>query len=302
MAKTSFNSGDPLSPAYLHALAGTSATTGHSHDGQDVDGSVPKITLDAAAHVTGDLPLANQVPEYDYIGGMHLQRNPADSVIVNAGTCASANASGAIRMTLTSALTKAINLDWAVGTGQGGFPSSLTLTDDTWYYVFVISDGTTTDAGYDTDSNADNLLADSGYSYYRRLGAVWYIDSTTEIRPFYNRGNMFWWLTTVEAASATSVSNVGVTTIPLEGLPPLLHMPMLRVVATNTNDWQLGYYTDMNSSSTSIYGVAGEHLAENINATVMYYGGINQIYMREITSALATTATCYAYGWQDLSR
>ena len=75
-----------------------------------------------------------------------------------------------------TALVKQIDANWAAGTGAGGFPSGLTLSADTWYYLFVIGnvDGTV-DAGFDTSATAANLLTDaggSGYTLYRRVGSV----------------------------------------------------------------------------------------------------------------------------------
>ena len=75
---------------------------------------------------------------------------------------------------LSSSITKQIDVDWAEGDGDGGFPSGLTIANDTWYHVFVIAkaDGTT-DAGFDTSLTAANLLADAtGYTKSRRVGSV----------------------------------------------------------------------------------------------------------------------------------
>jgi hypothetical protein len=53
------NTETALTNELMRAYFGNSAATGHTHDGSDTDGSVPKINLAAAAHVTGELPLAN---------------------------------------------------------------------------------------------------------------------------------------------------------------------------------------------------------------------------------------------------
>lgn len=59
MAKTLWVDGSNLTPAQMIAFFGNSAVTGHTHDGANLDGSVPKVNLAAAAHVTGLLPIAN---------------------------------------------------------------------------------------------------------------------------------------------------------------------------------------------------------------------------------------------------
>lgn len=57
MAKTDLMAGSLVTPDYLDKINGTSASTGHKHDGFDDDGSVPKVDL--VNHVDGKLPFAN---------------------------------------------------------------------------------------------------------------------------------------------------------------------------------------------------------------------------------------------------
>ena len=78
----------------------------------------------------------------------------------------------------TSPITKQIDANWTDGTNNGGFPSSITLTADTWYHFFIISkpDGTA-NAGFDSSLTATNLLDGSnaggaGYTKYRRVASV----------------------------------------------------------------------------------------------------------------------------------
>ncbi len=91
------------------------------------------------------------------------------------GEARSALASSLKRIALATALIKQIDVDWAPGTNDGGFPSGLTLAIDTWYHLFVIKNNTTkvVDAGFDTSLVATNLLADaSGYTEFKRIGSV----------------------------------------------------------------------------------------------------------------------------------
>lgn len=57
MAKTQWANGSFITPSYMQASSGIDATTGHSHDQLDADGSNPKINL--TTEVSGELPLAN---------------------------------------------------------------------------------------------------------------------------------------------------------------------------------------------------------------------------------------------------
>lgn len=97
---------------------------------------------------------------------------------------------------LNTTLVKQIDVDWAEGTNDGGFPSGLTLTADTWYHVFSLAkaDGTV-DAGFDTLLAATNLLADStpaGFVFFRRIGSV-LTDASANILAFYQFDDYFIW-------------------------------------------------------------------------------------------------------------
>lgn len=108
-----------------------------------------------------------------YINGLTIANNGSDpehDIDIAVGDCR--DFANTKNIKLTSAITKQIDANWAEGAAAGGFPSSLTLSNTTWYRVFVIlkSDGTI-DAGYDTSATAANLLSDAtGYAEYRQVG------------------------------------------------------------------------------------------------------------------------------------
>ena len=111
----------------------------------------------------------------------------AHDIDIAAGSIA--DSADSVRMTLSASLTKAVDVDWVEGAG-GGFPSGLTLSNTTWYRVFLIAkpDGTT-DAGFDTSATATNLLTDAtGYTLYRRIGWV-LTDGSANIRNWVLEGN-----------------------------------------------------------------------------------------------------------------
>lgn len=91
-------------------------------------------------------------------------------ITISAGECL--DSANTILIKLLSALTKQIDATWAAGSNAGGLASGLTLAASTTYYLFLISNGTTVDAGFDTSLTAINLLAGSGYSYYRRVASL----------------------------------------------------------------------------------------------------------------------------------
>lgn len=114
-------------------------------------------------------------------------------------------------MVLSSILTKQIDVDWAIGTNAGGFPSGLTLTADTWYSVFIVDEtGGAIDAGFDTSLTAANLLADTGGSAYRRIGSV-LTDGSANIIAFTQIGDRFRWVTRPEDFNNTAPGTAAVT-------------------------------------------------------------------------------------------
>ncbi len=126
-------------------------------------------------HITGLLPSINAT-------------TPLFKLDIGGGECR--NTGNTSNITLPSTLIKSINVDWVDGDDQGGFPSGLTLTTDTWYRVFAIGklgifSG---DAGVDIDPDAVNLLADAvanGYDTYRQVAWIRTFDVTPSILPFY---------------------------------------------------------------------------------------------------------------------
>lgn len=127
------------------------------------------------------------------------------TTLVQLATGALRSAADAATMRLTSALDKDLNSGWAVGDGNGGRAGA--LTNGTWYHVFLImSAAGVVDAGFDTSLTAANLLATSGYTQYRRVGSVYYIDGASGIRDFVQQNDRFYWKSPVLDLSAAAVA------------------------------------------------------------------------------------------------
>jgi len=127
-----------------------------------------------------------------YRDGLTLSHNSTDSdhdIDIAAGIAR--DSGNDYDLELTSGLTKQIDSTWVVGDDAGGLFSG-TVSNDTWYHVFLIrkdSDGSI-DAGFDTDVDAANIP--SGYTAYRRLGSV-LTDGSSNIKAFLQDGNVFTW-------------------------------------------------------------------------------------------------------------
>lgn len=172
------------------------------------------------------------LPLRGYLDGFILSNDTDTDHDINiaAGACRDADNGGFI--VSDSEFTKQLDVDWAAGDDAGGFPSGLTLSNTTWYHVFVIGqeDGTV-DGGFDTSLTATNLLSDAGsdYTMYRRVGSV-RTDGSANALQFTQVGNHVRWddppLDVNETADWTSVQTLtlqvptGVRTIALFHFAP----------------------------------------------------------------------------------
>lgn len=192
--------------AYLVAETSVMTTRGDLiYRGASVTTRLPKGTLNQyLKQGTNDPAWGNiQVAELPpaalrgYLDGYVLtpQTAPTYNLSFAAGL---ANASGNdYLMERSSALVKQLNNTWVQGTNQGGRPSAISLSDGQWWHCFIIANSSSgvIDAGFDTNVDASQLLAAAtGFDKYRRVGSVYYIDATSRIQPFTQRGDRFWWL------------------------------------------------------------------------------------------------------------
>jgi hypothetical protein len=142
------------------------------------DDAIEPVKMTAQLDGTG---MVTQLFNYDQdsIWGFQPMWYSSTAVMLGIGACAMlGGAAPAFAYRSSGALIKSINSYWSAGSGGGG-RATIPLTSHTWYHVFIImaADGTI-DAGFDTHINCTNLLADSGYTYFRRVGSVLWNVST----------------------------------------------------------------------------------------------------------------------------
>ena len=156
------------------------------------------VTCDGSNFFTATTP-ASALVSRGQIDGMTLTIGTDTDHDIDVAAGQFADATNSLTLDNTATITKQIDVDWAEGSGMGGFPSALTLSTDTWYHVFAIAkESGEVDAGFDTSLTAANLLADaSGYTLYRRLGSV-LTDPSSNLVPFTQFGDQFLWDTPVQ--------------------------------------------------------------------------------------------------------
>lgn len=147
-----------------------------------------------------------------YIRGLNMSRAASDpDHDINIATGVAKAKGGVGLMDLSSPIVKRLDAVWAEGDGAGGRASGVSFSANSWYSVFLIGkeDGTV-DAGFDSTTGGENLLADAtDFDWYRRIGWV-QTDATANIIPFNQRGDVFTWLAkrTQNLAASTTAANL----------------------------------------------------------------------------------------------
>lgn len=186
-----FINGDKI---YIDSVTGMTEVNGQSYTvANKTDDTVELSGIDSSGYTTytsgGNaylLPksnenLANQIyvtdqiskiiPGKGYIYGLECTNGiegALQDLLVGTGECV--DSTGTKLMKITSTIQKRLWESWAKGTNKGGRASGVSLSNATTYHTFIIADDSgNVDIGQDTDVSASNLLADSGYTYYRRI-------------------------------------------------------------------------------------------------------------------------------------
>ncbi len=145
-----------------------------------------------------------------YIDGFILSNDSGTPLtVLDIGAGNATDSTSAFFMSL-SAITKNCAAAWNAGSGNGGNFAASSLTNTTWYHVFIIhktSDGSI-DAGIDTSVTAANIPA--GYDAYRRIGSI-LTDGSAHIIAFNQYGDEFWWATSVLDVNVTNPGTSAVT-------------------------------------------------------------------------------------------
>jgi hypothetical protein len=204
---------------------------------------------------------------------------------------------------LTDFITKNISRNWEPGSGNGGMAGDYDV--NTCYGCFLIADGEgNVDAGFDDNFNAGNLLAASGYTFYRRRGFV-LTDSAARVRRFYVTGNDFWLEkftdTIVTAPNSSTPALMATVSPPKEMLVYLFHSiitgsglntaailsPLSEQPTINTASYYTAYTTvpdgdeDMISARLSVVT-----------------NDVPQVYLKANT-ADGSESLIYTMGWHD---
>lgn len=256
----------------------------------------------------------NPLPK-NYRSGVILVNNTGDTahdIDFNIGKWRSFD--DTTNLELSALMTKRIDANWVAGTGNGGFPSGISLSQDTWYHGFLIgkTDGTT-DAGFDSDLTAVNLLADAtGYTKYRRVGSIKTEATTTNIIQFIQYDNLFLWDSPLAAfdytgnpaaaVSATLKTPLGIKTnayvysdlsAGIEGAQPVIYSYLSSKDTTDLNPVTVGSARSLRVQTNNVRGTQGSgdfYVVTDVNS---------QIRARTGGGGATTTLEIGTKGWLD---
>jgi len=259
--------------------------------------------IDDAANVLG--PLISVVP--NFITGLTLSNNVIDATNdIDIAIGKAADSGNTVLMALTSALTKRLDANWAVGTNQGGLDTG-TIANTT-YHVFLIRrpDTGVVDALFSTSPTAPTMPAN--YTQKRRIGSI--VRSGATILGFVQDGDDFMWKTPVNELSATNPGTAAVTrtlTLPT-GIRVLAYLTVGGTgTGASTDQPRSIYISDLaladatpsnNVGSVNEYsGFAGQ---TQIHAQVRCYTNTSaQVRSRVQVSTAGTVLYIGTNGWMD---
>lgn len=169
---------------------------------------IPLRTSGGDGRAVSVADLLAAVPLRGYLSGLTISRNATvTSLDIAAGVAR--DDGNADFMNLASAITKSLNANWAVGTGEGGLDTG-SKANSTWYHVFLIKrvDTGVVDALFSLSAASPTMPAN--YTLKRRIGSI-LTDSSGDIVAFSQNGDEFLWSAAVGDVNASSPGTSAVT-------------------------------------------------------------------------------------------
>jgi hypothetical protein len=158
--------------------------------------------LATTAFVLANAPAPSVFIPQNFLAGLGLANNGVDAVNdIDISPGVAADTTNAALMRLSAAMTKQLDVSWAVGTNAGGRLSAAAIANGT-YHVWLIqrSDTGVVDVGFDVSPSSPTMP--TNYDRKRRIGSI--VRTAGVIKPFIQDGNTVQWTTAVADLSGAS--------------------------------------------------------------------------------------------------
>ncbi len=283
-------------------------------------GDIPGADYYAIMTFNGSLDkwvLDNPYPQPDtgstliknYISGLEMSYVSAKVIDISDGL--SADSTNTQYLSASTIFEKKIDASWAeggsVGVPIGGFPTGISLTNDTWYSVWQIGKTNgAVDYGWDDlaaglANDPTNLLADAtGYTLFRRIGYIRY--GTATIVEFFQHGDDFIWDAVSLDANAISPSTSGAS---LTLLVPPNTIARFSALFINNGAGGISYIVFSETAITN--SVPSATNADALNRAggddgggMFFYQADSSSQIRQRSTSALTQLTVMTKGWTDL--
>lgn len=213
---------------------------------------------------------------------------------------------------VANALTKQIDATWAAGDAAGGLADALTLSADTTYHCFALSNaaGSSTDFGFDTSITATNLLSDTaviaaGLIKYKRIASLITNSSSNIINGTYvfnDSGYTFIFTTPITELSMASVATTK-TDLTITTPADIYVMAILNANLRDTGSVAVNIFN--NGEADSVPAVNISHLYVDGSGTIATNSpqilAFNSLISYRSTVASIINLTIKSYGWTDIN-
>lgn len=194
---------DAMGVTYLRTLVGGSWGSWQQIVALDGSGRLPAVDGSQLTNVNAGV--SSKI--LNALGGLTLSTAGGTGLFSVAAGAAN-DSTNATTIVLASTLAKTTN-SWSVGNGNGALDTG-TITNSTWYHVFLIDNPTTVTVDVLISLSATAPSLPTGYTLFRRIGSM-KTDGSGHWTTFSQNGDEFLWK--VPLADASAVASINGSTL-----------------------------------------------------------------------------------------
>lgn len=278
--------------------------------GEIVSGQSLDVVYDGTQfQIVGGAAVANKpnVGEKGMLWGLTLSNNGSDAtndIDIAVGTAI--DGTNAVFLTLGSALTKQLDVTWAVGTNAGGLDTGSIA--NTTYHVWLImrSDTGVVDALFSTSATSPTMPAN--YDYKRRIGSI--LREGAAIVGFVQDGDLFMRKLSIQDINATNPGTSAVTrTLSVPTGVRVEAILSIALTSTTTSTLYGALMSDLSLADDVASGFLNQVILQTQSTAGVYRAkaGANvmtntsaQVRSRLGASDALTVLSITTFGWRDL--